>query len=329
MDSLANIIKDAAQAIAGVAALHDLDQIKAVYLGKKGKLTEMLKELGKLDPEARPKAGQEINVAKNQIIALLDAKQQELKNFELTASLAQEAIDITLPGRGQELGRLHPITQTRYAIQDFFMRMGFSVLEGPEVEDEFYNFTALNIPQNHPARADHDTFYFPDGRLLRTHTSPMQIRVMQNNKPPLRILVPGRVYRCDSDATHSPMFNQVEGLIVDENINFANLKWLLNKFLESFFQEKIAIRFRPSFFPFTEPSADVYIQWKVGEELRWLEVLGCGMVHPNVLTAGGVDPQKYSGLAFGMGVDRLAMLRYGIKDIRTLFENDIELLQQF
>lgn len=329
MEQINKIVEIALQQIAAIKELHEIDQVRSVYLGKKGQLTDIMKELSKLDAAERPKFGQAVNQAKNAISEALTAKLDALKNLALAQCLAQEQIDITLPGRGQEVGSLHPVTQTRYQLQQIFSSMGFEVIEGPEIDNEYYNFTALNIPQNHPARDSHDTFYFKDGTLLRTHTSPMQIRAMQNLGAPLRIFIPGRVYRCDSDATHSPMFNQFELLVVDEKVNFSNLKALLIKFIESFFNEKVEMRLRPSFFPFTEPSAEVDIKWKTTEGDRWLEVLGCGMVHPNVLRYGGIDPEKYTGFAVGGGIDRFAMLKYGINDIRLLFENDWEFLRQF
>ncbi len=249
--------------------------------------------------------------------------------MQIEANLSKEAIDITLPGRGQQIGGLHPVTKVRNSIESFFTAMGFSIVEGPEIEDEYHNFTALNIPQHHPARASHDTFYFDDGLLLRTHTSPVQIRAMKNMTPPIKIIAPGRVYRCDYDATHSPMFNQLEGLMIDENITFANLKGLLQQMLEYFFDKKVDIRLRPSYFPFTEPSAEVDIAWQANGKTKWLEILGCGMVHPNVLKSGGIDSERYTGFAFGLGLDRLAMLRYNIPDLRMFFENDIDFLQQF
>lgn len=329
MVDINEIVQEAANSIAKIEDLFALEQIRTSYLGKKGKLTEVLKELGKLDPSERPKVGQAVNEAKERVIALLQQRTDVLKNALLEASLNSEAIDVTLPGRGQNLGSLHPVTKTRRYIEDFFIRMGFTIIEGPEVEDEYHNFTALNIPSSHPARTAHDTFYFPDGSLLRTHTSPVQIRVMKNTRPPLRIITPGRVFRCDSDSTHSPMFHQLEVLMVAEDVNFAYLKWLINKFLEDFFQKKIVMRFRPSYFPFTEPSAEVDIWWELETGSRWLEVLGCGMVHPNVLKNVGIDNERFTGLAFGIGIDRFAMLRYGCKDIRMFFESDLQFLQQF
>lgn len=329
MDNVTSITNEALANIAQTQNLPALDQVRSLYLGKNGKLTELLKELGKLDAAERPKFGQAVNQAKEEILKAINEKIAAIKNVELEANLAQEKIDVTLPGRGQELGSLHPVNKARYRLQNIFVSMGFDVVEGPEVDNEYYNFTALNVPENHPARDVHDTFYFPDGSLLRTHTSPMQIRAMQTMGAPLRIVIPGKVYRCDSDATHSPMFNQFEVLVVEAKASFSNLKWLLSKFIEAFFETKVAMRFRPSFFPFTEPSAEVDIKWQVGSEERWLEVLGCGMVHPNVLRAGGIDPEKYSGFAIGGGIDRFAMLKYGINDIRTLFENDLEFLKQF
>ncbi|MCL5260404.1 MAG: phenylalanine--tRNA ligase subunit alpha [Gammaproteobacteria bacterium] len=328
-DQLSQITKQALAAIASVNDFYALDQVRSNYLGKKGELTNILKNLASVAPEQRPLLGQAINKTKDEILAAIANKNQELKNRELEANLAKEAIDITLPGRGLELGSIHPVYQAKRLMEDFFVAMGFSVIEGPEIEDEYHNFTALNIPPNHPARASHDTFYLSNDKLLRTHTSPMQIKAMKEFGAPLRIIVPGRVYRCDYDATHSPMFHQLEGLLIDRDVNFSNLKWLLNKFLESFFDTKHEVMFRPSYFPFTEPSADVFIKWQTASQTRWLEILGAGMVHPNVLRAGGIDPTKYSGFAFGMGIDRLAMLKYGVSDLRLFFENDLDFLRQF
>lgn len=325
-----NILKEALVVIANTSDEYSIDQAKAKYLGKNGCLTEILKGLKDVDPVLRPKVGQIINFAKEQIIQQLQKQQESLKASQLALDLAKDAIDITLPGRGLEFGSLHPLTKVRYRIENFFASMGFSVLEGPEIEDDYHNFTALNIPANHPARDEHDTFYFADGTLLRTHTSPMQIRTMKKTQKedlPLKMIVPGKVYRCDLDSTHSPMFHQIEGLVVDKNINFGNLKWLLNRFLEYFFNAKVKVRFRPSYFQFTEPSAEVDI-W-IEDQKRWLEVLGCGMVHPNVLKAVDFDPEEYSGLAVGMGIERLAMLYYKIDDLRMFFENDLEFLEQF
>ena len=316
------------EAIAEVEAsadLSQLDQIRVNYLGKKGLLTQQLKQLGKLPAEERPQAGQVINLAKVAVQEAIESRKELLEEERLNEQINQGRLDITLPGRGAKRAGLHPITLTLQRIESLFQQVGFEVVEGPEVEDDYHNFEALNIPEHHPARAMHDTFYFPDGRLLRTHTSSVQIRIMQNDKPPFRFIAPGRVYRCDSDMTHTPMFHQVEGLIVDENVTFAELKGLLIEFLEIFFEKELQIRFRPSYFPFTEPSAEVDIMGERG----WLEVLGCGMVHPNVLKNVGIDPEKYTGLAFGMGVERLAMLYYGVDDLRSFFDNDLRFLEQF
>lgn len=316
------------QAIAEVNSatdLNKLDQIRVDYLGKKGLLTQQLKQLGKLPAEDRPKAGQIINQAKVAVQEAIESRKILLEDEKLIEQINQGKLDISLPGRGGKRAGLHPITQTIQRIESLFQQIGFEVVEGPEVEDDYHNFEALNIPEHHPARAMHDTFYFPDGRLLRTHTSSVQIRIMQNDKPPFRFIAPGRVYRCDSDMTHTPMFHQIEGLIVDESVTFAELKGLLIDFLEIFFEKELQIRFRPSYFPFTEPSAEVDIMGERG----WLEVLGCGMVHPNVLKNVNIDPEKYTGLAFGMGVERLAMLYYGVDDLRSFFDNDLRFLQQF
>jgi len=327
--NLEQIVAEAATVIQDAQDLNAIEQIRSQYLGKKGKLTDVMKHLATLSPEERPKFGAIVNLAKEQIVAKLNEKFASLQAEQLEKTLSQEAIDITLPPRGQALGSMHPITKVQKLFENFFVNMGFSVALGPEIENEFYNFTALNVPKHHPARTTHDTFYFPSGLMLRSQTSPVQIRAMRNQQPPLRIICPGRVFRCDNDATHSPMFHQLEMLIIDKNVNFANLKWLISQFIEYFFQEKVEYRFRPSYFPFTEPSAEVDVKWEVDGKTRWLELGGCGVVHPNVLMAGGVDPSEYSGLAFGFGIDRLAMRYYGINDIRMLFENDLEFLQQF
>lgn len=329
------------QALAAVAAANDLkalDDVRVQYLGKKGEISLLLKGLGKLSAEERPKAGALINESRSKVQDAISTRQASLENAALEAQLAGERIDVTLPGNGEQPGALHPVTRTRRRIEDFFARLGYEVAEGPEVEDDFHNFEALNIPGHHPARAMHDTFYFGDGRLLRTHTSPVQVRVMEAGQPPFRIIAPGRVYRCDSDLTHTPMFHQVEGLLVDKGVTFADLRGTVAAFLQGFFEvEDLPVRFRPSYFPFTEPSAEVDIGCTHcgGEGCRvcghtgWLEVMGCGMVHPRVLEFGGVDPQEYTGFAFGMGVERLAMLRYGVKDLRMFFENDVRFLEQF
>jgi len=306
-------------------------------LGKKGVLTEQLKTLGTLSAAERPAAGQRINEAKAAIQAALEMHRVRLQQAALERELASGRIDVTLPGRGQEPGSMHPVTRTRLRIERIFAQAGFRVADGPEVEDDFHNFEALNIPKNHPARAMHDTFYFPDGRLLRTHTSPVQIRALRATPPPLAVIAPGRVYRIDSDATHSPMFHQVEGICIGENVSFANLKAMLHGFVEQFFEQPLGLRMRPSYFPFTEPSAEVDIECvfchgrgcRVCKQTGWLEVLGCGMVHPVVLASAGLDAEHWQGYAFGMGIDRLAMLRYGVNDLRLFFENDLQFLKQF
>ena len=326
MQSLSELIARATSEIDAAADLVALDAVRVSLLGKKGELTARLKSLGQLAPEERAVAGAEINQAKQQVQAALNARREALESASLEAKLAADAVDVTLPGRGAGIGGFHPVTRAMLRIQKIFRNAGFGIRSGPEIEDDFHNFTALNIPENHPARAMHDTFYFPGGNLLRTHTSPVQIRSMVNEGVPIRIIAPGRVYRCDSDQTHTPMFHQVEGLVVDENVSFANLKAVLHQFVEAYFERKAELRFRPSYFPFTEPSAEVDVLWGEG---KWLEILGCGMVHPNVLEAAGIDAEKYTGYAFGMGVERLAMLRFGVTDLRTFFENDVRFLRQF
>ena len=335
---LQKLTADAQEKIDAADNLDDLDQIRVDYLGKKGELTSLLKTLGTLPAEERKSVGQDINIAKREVQQAIELRKQSLEVAKLNARLASEKIDVTLPGRGQQAGGLHPVTRTMARIEDLFSRLGFTVEQGPEIEDDFHNFEALNIPSHHPARAMHDTFYFDANTLLRTHTSPVQVRHMETNKPPLRIIAPGRVYRCDSDLTHTPMFHQVEGLLVDENVSFADLMGTLADFLKQFFEnEDLQTRFRPSYFPFTEPSSEVDIQCVMceGEGCRvcgqtgWLEVLGCGIVHPRVFESAGIDTEKYTGYAFGMGVERLAMLRYGVNDLRLFFENDLKFLQQF
>ncbi|RAJ98817.1 phenylalanine--tRNA ligase subunit alpha [Aliidiomarina maris] len=323
---LDEILAQAKTAVSGANSPAELDEVRVNYMGKKGLLTEQLKQLGKLSPEERPKAGQLINQAKQELQQVLNARNDELKQAEMNAKLAAEQIDVTLPGRRSERGGMHPVTRTIQRIEDYFGQLGFSVKEGPEVEDDFHNFDALNIPAQHPARADHDTFYFTPSTMLRTQTSGVQIRTMEVEQPPIRIISPGRVYRNDYDQTHTPMFHQVEGLMVDTDVSFAELKGILHDFLHHYFEEDLEIRFRPSYFPFTEPSAEVDVRRKGGD---WLEVLGCGMVHPNVLKAVGIDSEKYTGFAFGMGVERLTMLRYGVNDLRAFFENDLRFLEQF
>ena len=325
MQELEQLMHAAIDAVDGADNLARLDQVRVDYLGRKGSLTQQLKQLGTLPAEQRPSAGQAINQAKAQLQQALDRRREVLENLQINARLQSEAIDITLPARGQQPGSLHPVTRTFDEIQSLLVQVGFEVAEGPEIEDNYHNFEALNIPETHPARAMHDTFYIGENLLLRTHTSPVQIRVMQNGQPPFRFIAPGRVYRCDSDMTHTPMFHQVEGLLVDEQVTFAQLKGLLVDFLHSFFDADVKIRFRPSYFPFTEPSAEVDIMGAGG----WLEILGCGMVHPFVLENVGIDSEKFTGFAFGMGVERLAMLKYKIDDIRVFFENDLRFLKQF
>jgi len=337
MDTLHTLTQDALAAIALAQNSQELEQLRVQFLGKKGTLTEQLKSLGALPAEQRPAAGAEINIAKQEVQNALAVRKEALETEEAVRQLAAEQIDITLPGRRQSSGGLHPVTRTIERIEDIFTSAGFSVVEGPEIEDDYHNFEALNIPAHHPARAMHDTFYFDATTLLRTHTSTVQVRVMESGQAPFRIICPGRVYRCDSDMTHTPMFHQVEGLLIDRNISFANLKGLIAEFLQVFFEEKLSVRFRPSYFPFTEPSAEVDVQCvsckgqgcRICKQTGWLEVMGCGMVHPKVLAASGVDAEEFTGFAFGMGVDRLAMLRYQIKDLRLLFENDLRFLRQF
>jgi phenylalanyl-tRNA synthetase alpha chain len=331
-------LQDAAlAAIAAAPDLAGLDQVRVRYLGKSGELTALLKQLGTLPKEERPAAGQLINDAKDAVAAAIEARKSVLEQAALSARLASGRVDVTLPGRGQHPGGLHPVTRTLRRIERLFAEAGFAVAEGPEVETAYHNFEALNIPEHHPARAMHDTFYFDAELLLRTHTSPVQIRVMTEQTPPLKIIAPGRVYRCDSDLTHTPMFHQVEGLLVDEQVSFSDLKGVLYDFMQNFFERDLKLRFRPSYFPFTEPSAEVDIQCvmcggsgcRVCKQTGWLEVLGCGMVYPEVFRHVGIDPDRYLGYAFGMGVERLAMLRYGIDDIRLYFENDLRFLRQF
>jgi phenylalanyl-tRNA synthetase alpha chain len=331
------ILSQALQELSAVTDLEQLEQVRVHYLGKKGLLTLQMKELGSLEPEQRRAVGQVINQAKDQLQAQLETQKDRLLQAALAARLAGERIDVTLPGRGQTSGGLHPITTTLNRINKIFASVGFEVVEGPEIEDDYHNFEALNIPAHHPARAMHDTFYFDAHTVLRTHTSPVQIRVMESQTPPLKVIAPGRVYRCDSDITHTPMFHQVEGFLVDTDVSFADLKGVVYEFLRAFFEKDIQVRFRPSYFPFTEPSAEVDIECVIcgGEGCRvcsqtgWLEVMGCGMIHPEVFKSVNIDDEKYTGFAFGMGVERLAMLRYGINDLRLFFENDLKFLQQF
>jgi len=331
MSDTDTIVHAATAAVAAAETAAALDQVRVQYLGKKGLLTEQLKNLGRLPPEQRPEAGSRINSAKKVVTEAIELRKAALDSARLAAELARARVDVTMPGRGVRVGRAHPITQTMSRIEDLFVSAGFEVCDGPEVEDDYHNFEALNIPAHHPARAMHDTFYFGDGTLLRTHTSPVQVRVMESSKPPFRIIAPGRVYRCDYDQTHSPMFHQVEGLLVDKHVTMGDLKGVLQHFLRAFFeQDDLQFRFRPSYFPFTEPSAEVDIKLESPHGVSdWLEVLGCGMVHPNVLKNVGIDTEIYRGFAFGLGVERLAMLRYGVNDLRLFFENDVQFLRQF
>jgi len=330
MDTLGQRTDEALGAIAAAGTLDALEAQRVGLLGKSGAITAELKALGKLSPDERKTRGAEVNAAKEKISAAIAARKQALEGAALEQRLASESIDVTQPGREGERGTIHPLTRTRERIEAIFAQLGYSVAEGPEIEDDWHNFEALNFPAHHPARAMHDTFYFGDGRLLRTHTSPVQIRAMRGEQPPVRIIAPGKVYRSDSDQTHSPMFHQVEGLLVDDSATFADLKGTLEAFVAAFFGQALEMRFRPSYFPFTEPSAEVDIRWQREDDgVRWLEVLGCGMVHPNVLKHCGIDPERYTGFAFGMGVERLAMLRYGVTDLRAFFENDVRFLQQF
>ena len=337
MNNLEQQTANALRAIEAAKDLAELDNLRVHYLGKKGEFTALLKSLGQLSDAERPQAGARINEAKQKVQITLDVKKSGLEAELINNKLAGEAIDITLPGRHQEMGNLHPVTRTINRIREFFVTAGFDVVEGPEIEDDYHNFEALNIPAHHPARAMHDTFYIDPTHVLRTHTSPVQVRVMETQKPPIKIICPGRVYRCDSDLTHTPMFHQVEGLLIDENVSFPDLKGIVDQFLKVFFETELPVRFRPSYFPFTEPSAEVDIQCtncsgkgcRICKNTGWLEVMGCGMVHPRVFEFSKIDPEKYSGLAFGMGVERLAMLRYGVTDLRMFFENDLRFLKQF
>ncbi len=331
------MIKDAESAIAGSGNLQALDEVRVRYLGRKGALTELLKDLGRMPAGERPAVGQRINQAKQQVSATLDARRNELQRASLDEKLKAAAIDVTQPGRGQVPGGLHPVSRTLRRIEMLFRQLGFEIHEGPEIEDDFHNFGALNFPEHHPARDEMDTIYLANGLLLRTHTSPVQIRAMMEGRLPLRLIAPGRVYRCDSDLTHTPMFHQVEGLMVDENVSLANLKAILHGFAQEFFERSLKIRFRPSYFPFTEPSAEMDIECvncsgsgcRICSQSGWLEILGCGVVHPNVFKAVGIDTEKYTGYAFGMGVERLAMLRYNVTDLRIFFDNDLRFLRQF
>lgn len=326
MENIETLLAEGIAAAEQAENAQDLDQVRVEYLGKKGALSQLRKGLGKLSAEERPAAGARINEVIQAVTAKLNGRKADFDAAALEAKLASETIDVSLPGRGEALGGLHPVTKTMARIEEFFAGIGYSVAEGPEIEGDYHNFEALNIPAHHPARAMHDTFYFDAHTLLRTHTSGVQIRTMEKQEPPLRIVCPGRVYRCDYDQTHSPMFHQVEGLLVDKDVSFADLKGTLEQFLREFFEEDVKVRFRPSYFPFTEPSIEVDIDRGDG---KWMEVLGCGMVHPKVFESVGIDPEEYTGFAFGMGVERLAMLRYGVNDLRLFFENDLRFLRQF
>lgn len=331
MQDLDAIVASARADVAAATSEQALEQLRVDYLGKKGQITARLKDLGKLSAEERPAAGALINQAKEAVQDLINTAKSRMAEAALNDKLQAESIDVTLPGRAEVPGSLHPVTRTLNRIEDFFSRCGYTVEEGPEIEDDYHNFEALNIPAHHPARAMHDTFYFNASTLLRTHTSPVQIRTMESGKPPFRMICPGRVYRCDSDMTHTPMFHQVEGLLVDRQVSFADLKSTIVEFLREFFEKDLQVRFRPSYFPFTEPSAEVDIEWGRDSEgnIRWLEVMGCGMVHPKVFQSAGIDPETWRGFAFGLGVERLAMLRYGVNDLRMFFENDLRFLEQF
>lgn len=338
MSDLDSLVAEASQAIDAAHEMAALETLRVDYLGKKGHLTALLKGLGKLSAEERPAAGARINAAKEQVAGLIQARKAQLTEAELEARLASEKIDVTLPGRGNGVGGLHPVTRTIERMVGIFAQAGFEVVEGPEIEDDYHNFEALNFPPHHPARAMHDTFFVSDDTVLRTHTSPVQVRVMETTEPPIRIVCPGRVYRTDFDLTHTPMFHQLEGLLVDTDVSMADLKGVVENFLHVYFEnDSLPVRFRPSYFPFTEPSAEVDVQCVIcaGKGCRvcgntgWIEVMGCGMVHPNVFKFSEIDPDKYSGFAFGMGVERLAMRRYGVDDLRILFENDMRFLEQF
>lgn len=337
MENLEALKQQALAAVKDAQDLKALDEVRVNWLGKKGQITDLLKGLGALSAEERPQAGARINVAKQEIQDALDAAKAQLEQAEINRKLAEESVDITLPGRTQAVGGLHPVTRTLERVSAFFTEMGFNVEEGPEIEDDYHNFEALNIPAHHPARAMHDTFYITPTTVLRTHTSPVQVRTMETQAPPIRMICPGRVYRCDSDLTHTPMFHQIEGLVVDKDVSFADLKGIVQEFLKVFFEKELAVRFRPSYFPFTEPSAEVDIACvicdgcgcRVCKQTGWLEVMGCGVVHPNVFKHAGIDSEQYTGLAFGMGIERLAMLRYGVNDLRLFYENDLRFLEQF
>lgn len=337
MDDLEQLADEGRAAIGSASDAQSLEALRVDYLGKKGRLTALLKGLSSLSQEERPAAGARINVVKQELQTLIQERKAALDEDAVRERLAAEALDVTLPGRDGSTGHLHPITRTIERIEDFFGAIGFAVADGPEIEDDYYNFEALNFPPHHPARAEHDTFFVDERTVLRTHTSPVQVRVMENSEPPIRVICPGRVYRCDSDLTHTPMFHQVEGLLVDDHSSLADLKGLIEQFLQVFFEQSLAVRFRPSYFPFVEPGAEVDMECvhcsgegcRVCSHTGWLEIMGCGMVHPRVFEMSGIDPERYSGFAFGMGVERLAMLRYGVDDLRLFFENDLRFLAQF
>ncbi len=335
--SLEQIVAQALDTLAAIENIAAIEEFRIRHLGKKGLVTEQLKRIGSIPAEQRREFGQKVNAAKQTLQSQIEQRRQTLERAQIDRQLGQETVDVTLPGRGLGVGSIHPITRTIERMQSIFGALGFDTAEGPEIEDDFHNFEALNMPANHPARAMHDTFYVDEGFVLRTHTSPVQIRYMQNHTPPLQVIAPGRVYRCDSDMTHTPMFHQLEGLAVDENISFSDLKGVLTYFLRAYFETELDVRFRPSFFPFTEPSAEVDISCvfcegsgcRVCKKTGWLEILGCGMVHPEVFRHSGIDSEKYTGYAFGLGIERLTMLRYGVDDLRLFFENDIDMLSQF
>lgn len=337
MSDITSLAQLASSECDNATSLEELDKVRVKYLGKKGEFTALLKQLGSLSIEERPKFGQQINVAKHALQERLSGRKSQLQDIKLQEQLAKETIDVSLPGRGMHIGTIHPVNLTFARIQNYFSSLGFAIADGPEIETSDYNFTRLNIPENHPARAMHDTFYFDNELLLRTHTSPVQIRTMEQGEPPFKLIAPGKVYRCDSDLTHTPMFHQVEGLYVDKGVTFANLKAVLLDFLQYFFEKELKLRMRPSYFPFTEPSAEVDISCvkcdgagcRICSDTGWLEVLGCGMVHPRVLEGVNLDSETYSGWAFGLGVDRLAMLRYSIDDLRAFFDGDVRFLEQF
>lgn len=326
-----HLVESALSEISGCNDVRALDDVRVRFLGKKGEITALLKSLGGMPPDERKTFGQAVNAGRDEVTQAISNRKAQLESVALEEKLLAEKVDVTLPGRNNDMGGVHPVTRAMERATRIFGQLGFDVATGPEVEDDLHNFEALNFPPHHPARAMHDTFYFGDGRLLRTHTSPVQIRAMKAGQPPYRLIAPGKVYRSDSDQTHTPMFHQIEGLLVGEGVTMADLKGVLHAFVNGFFEASLAMRFRPSYFPFTEPSAEVDIAWNkgAGQENAWLEILGCGMVHPNVLRACDIDPERYTGYAWGMGVERLAMLRYDVSDLRQLFENDLQYLRQF